>query len=89
MSLFLNEDDLNDFISPGQACIKPVPTPKQVFKVRGIHLSFECPILTHRRKPVVHDQDVIYKVSLDMDIEVPQPATISLNDCLACRFVAI
>lgn len=31
MSAILSADDLNDFISPGVACIKPVETlPKQV-----------------------------------------------------------
>ena len=41
MSAILSADDLNDFISPGVACIKPVETlPKQVPKES--HVSIVC-----------------------------------------------
>ena len=48
MSAILSADDLNDFISPGVACIKPVETlPKQApqeINVRSFS-TFSCPQL--------------------------------------------
>jgi iron only hydrogenase large subunit-like protein len=63
MSAILSADDLNDFISPGVACIKPVETlPKQ------------------------RDDSSPYEVTTEEKLyaENPQPASISLTDCLAC-----
>ncbi|KAK3059862.1 Cytosolic Fe-S cluster assembly factor nar1, partial [Coniosporium uncinatum] len=64
MSAILSEDALNDFISPGVACIKPIETlPKQ--------------------QP---DDSNPYEVTTEDKVAAsnPQPAEISLTDCLAC-----
>lgn len=69
MSAILSSDDLNDFISPGVACIKPVETlPQQ-----------QPPEETPQNALEVTTED---KVKPDPS-EAP-PAQISLTDCLAC-----
>ena len=41
MSAILSADDLNDFISPGVACIKPVETlPKQAPEKHKVSVSY-------------------------------------------------
>lgn len=43
MSAILSADDLNDFISPGVACIKPVETlPKKQEEVSHLQCTFQC-----------------------------------------------
>ena len=43
MSAILSTDDLNDFISPGVACIKPVETlPKQVPQENNVSIIIRC-----------------------------------------------
>lgn len=49
MSAILSADDLNDFISPGVACIKPVetlPATKQVENTVGFLMGFPVASLT-------------------------------------------
>ncbi|KAJ3019896.1 hypothetical protein HKX48_001620 [Thoreauomyces humboldtii] len=61
--------DLNDYITPSQACIKPVEIKR-----------------THDDSQIrVDDTGGYYEVSQDDGLETKlEPATISLNDCLAC-----
>ncbi|RDW66268.1 hypothetical protein BP6252_09903 [Coleophoma cylindrospora] len=69
MSAILSADDLNDFISPGVACIKPVetlpaaPPPVSTAAQSEYEVSFNTDVLPPSDLP---------------------PAQISLTDCLAC-----
>ncbi|KAK0615399.1 Cytosolic Fe-S cluster assembly factor nar1 [Lasiodiplodia hormozganensis] len=65
MSAILSADDLNDFISPGVACIKPIETIPAESK-DGASNPYE-----------VTTEDKVAAAN-------PQPAQISLTDCLAC-----
>lgn len=68
MSAILSADDLNDFISPGVACIKPIET-----------LPAQAPQAFDPDNPYqVTTEDVAAAA------EPPPPAQISLTDCLAC-----
>lgn len=70
MSAILSSDDLNDFISPGVACIKPIetiPTSKPSLPEGSLEISF-----------TVNDDP-----SSENNRSAP-PAQISLTDCLAC-----
>ena len=71
MSAILSTDDLNDFIAPGVACIKPVETlPKQL------------PDATDPSDPYeVTTED---KLAESEPVKDAPPAQISLTDCLAC-----
>lgn len=70
MSAILSADDLNDFISPGVACVKPVETPAES--------AGEVQIQTDAAgKPL----DI---GAIDTRAAALQPAQISLADCLAC-----
>lgn len=69
MSAILSADDLNDFISPGVACIKPVETPA---------VSGEVEIQTDAAG---NPLDISH---IDNRAAALQPAQISLADCLAC-----
>ncbi|GAB7365499.1 hypothetical protein MBLNU230_g6572t1 [Neophaeotheca triangularis] len=69
MSAILSSDDLNDFISPGVACIKPVETlPQQ-----------QPPEETNQNALEVTTEDKVKP-----DPSNAPPAEISLTDCLAC-----
>ncbi|KAI1074027.1 cytosolic Fe-S cluster assembly factor nar-1 [Whalleya microplaca] len=75
MSAILSADDLNDFISPGVACIKPVET---------LPPSSAAP-------PTPPPSDLEHEVILDgshpshnSNTDANAPAQISLTDCLAC-----
>ena len=81
--------DLDDFIRPGQSCIKPVEVPKQrAPKVRS------PPVL-----PQTHSSRIqIAKLQIGADGEMSEVyedgqvsgklerVEVSLADCLACRF---
>ncbi|KAI0109683.1 iron only hydrogenase large subunit domain-containing protein [Nemania sp. FL0031] len=68
MSAILSADDLNDFISPGVACIKPVETlPAAPEPPNGSELEHEVVIDGQHSSPTAG-----------------APAQISLTDCLAC-----
>ncbi|KAI1133554.1 iron only hydrogenase large subunit domain-containing protein [Nemania abortiva] len=68
MSAILSADDLNDFISPGVACIKPVETlPAAPEPQKGSELEHEV---------VIDGQQSA--------VTAGAPAQISLTDCLAC-----
>ncbi|KAI1504651.1 iron only hydrogenase large subunit domain-containing protein [Biscogniauxia marginata] len=72
MSAILSADDLNDFISPGVACIKPVETlPAQQPTANSDELEHE----------VILDGQ---PGSNSADPNPNAPAQISLTDCLAC-----
>ncbi|KAF9124734.1 hypothetical protein BGW39_007939 [Mortierella sp. 14UC] len=65
----LTLSDLNDFISPSQACIKPVEVAKTAETQGAIK---------------VDNSGSYYEVSQDGSETKLETATISLNDCLAC-----
>ncbi|KAI1294547.1 iron only hydrogenase large subunit domain-containing protein [Xylaria venustula] len=68
MSAILSADDLNDFISPGVACIKPVETlPAAPERPKEDELEHEVVIDGQHSTPSTN-----------------APAQISLTDCLAC-----
>ncbi|KAI0871285.1 iron only hydrogenase large subunit domain-containing protein [Hypoxylon argillaceum] len=68
MSAILSADDLNDFISPGVACIKPVETlPAASEHPKGSELEHEVVLDGQQSTPIAG-----------------APAQISLTDCLAC-----
>ncbi|KAI1350116.1 iron only hydrogenase large subunit domain-containing protein [Xylaria sp. FL0043] len=68
MSAILSADDLNDFISPGVACIKPVETlPAAPEEPKDNELEHEVVIDGQNSTPSTN-----------------APAQISLTDCLAC-----
>jgi iron only hydrogenase large subunit-like protein len=60
--------DLNDFILPSQACIKPVEAPKP----------------TGESAQVIVSNGNYYQVELDGSRREMETAKITLNDCLAC-----
>ncbi|OAA37324.1 iron hydrogenase [Beauveria brongniartii RCEF 3172] len=68
MSAILSTDDLNDFIAPGVACIKPIET-----------LPSAPPPPSSSEAQVILDGD-----SRSASAPPPPPAEISLTDCLAC-----
>ncbi|TKA25704.1 hypothetical protein B0A50_05799 [Salinomyces thailandicus] len=69
MSAILSADDLNDFISPGVACIKPVETlPKQQ---------------PEESQASSNPYEVTTEEKVNAGTAAP-PAQISLTDCLAC-----
>ncbi|KAM3500650.1 hypothetical protein MY10362_006211 [Beauveria mimosiformis] len=69
MSAILSTDDLNDFIAPGVACIKPIET-----------LPSAPPPPPSSEAQVILDGDSRSASALPP----PPPAEISLTDCLAC-----
>ncbi|EPE25254.1 Fe-only hydrogenase [Glarea lozoyensis ATCC 20868] len=68
MSAILSADDLNDFISPGVACIKPIETLPTSSPPPSDPNAYEVSFNTERPIP---------------QSDLP-PAQISLTDCLAC-----
>ncbi|KAJ4985717.1 iron only hydrogenase large subunit domain-containing protein [Stagonosporopsis vannaccii] len=82
MSAILSADDLNDFISPGVACIKPIetlPVKEETSSVRG------APDRARRmRTDSVQDPYEVTTEEKAAAAEPPPPAQISLTDCLAC-----
>lgn len=72
MSAILSADDLNDFISPGVACIKPVETLPAAAPPSSEPESLEFEVILDGQQP-----------SAGSSGQNP-PAQISLTDCLAC-----
>ncbi|KAK0387587.1 hypothetical protein NLU13_3833 [Sarocladium strictum] len=72
MSAILSTEDLNDFISPGVACIKPVETLPSV--------PAPDPSSTNSNEVILDGQ----QPSLGANGAGATPAQISLTDCLAC-----
>lgn len=70
MSAILSADDLNDFISPGVACIKPVEVKPESTGEVEIQID-------ENGKPLQISK-------IDGKISALAPAQISLSDCLAC-----
>ncbi|KAL3420805.1 Cytosolic Fe-S cluster assembly factor nar-1 [Phlyctema vagabunda] len=68
MSAILSADDLNDFISPGVACIKPVETLPAV----------------PAKAPGASEYEVSFNTDNEIPSSDLPPAQISLTDCLAC-----
>lgn len=71
MSAILSADDLNDFISPGVACIKPVESKKS--SNNPTHAKIEISM-----------EGVPTEVTTDGQKTTLEKAQISLSDCLAC-----
>ncbi|KAJ8143621.1 hypothetical protein OXX80_010770 [Metschnikowia pulcherrima] len=73
MSAILSADDLNDFISPGVACIKPVETPDADADIAGeVEIQID------------ENGDPLEISKIDGKVSKLSPAQISLADCLAC-----
>ncbi|KAK3498329.1 cytosolic Fe-S cluster assembly factor nar-1 [Neurospora crassa] len=71
MSAILSVDDLNDFISPGVACIKPIETlPTAAPPAGDANSSLEVEVILDGQQPEAKSN--------------APPAEISLTDCLAC-----
>ncbi|ORZ35752.1 iron hydrogenase [Catenaria anguillulae PL171] len=77
-STALQLTDLNDYIAPSQACIKPVEIPKSNDSATTALTQDEA-------------TGAVYQVTLDdpsaapsSSTQITETATISLNDCLAC-----
>ncbi|RKP32608.1 iron hydrogenase [Metschnikowia bicuspidata] len=71
MSALLSADDLNDFIKPGAACIKPLEQP-------AVQTAGEVEIqIDENGQPLEISK-------IDGKISALVPAQISLSDCLAC-----
>jgi iron only hydrogenase large subunit-like protein len=82
MSAILSADDLNDFISPGVACIKPVET---LPAAKPLNESVSSISPFHFYVSDFFNQNE-YEVSFNNEAppaDLP-PAQISLTDCLAC-----
>jgi iron only hydrogenase large subunit-like protein len=83
MSAILSADDLNDFISPGVACIKPVETlPAAKPKAESV-----CNVTRAKSSKAANTGQDELEVSFNTDAPFPSdlpPAQISLTDCLAC-----
>lgn len=80
MSAILSADDLNDFISPGVACIKPVETlPAKESKDEVSSVLKSCMTTTDLLQNP-------YEVTTEDKVATEDlpPAQISLTDCLAC-----
>ncbi|KAI0140845.1 iron only hydrogenase large subunit domain-containing protein [Xylariaceae sp. FL1272] len=69
MSAILSADDLNDFISPGVACIKPVET---------------LPVAQPPKKEPDYPEHEVILDGHKPAVTTAAPAQISLTDCLAC-----
>ncbi|KAI1375671.1 cytosolic Fe-S cluster assembly factor NAR1 [Hypoxylon crocopeplum] len=72
MSAILSADDLNDFISPGVACIKPVETLPAVPPPHPSASDLEHEVILDGQHNATSNADA------------NAPAQISLTDCLAC-----
>ena len=78
MSAILSADDLNDFISPGIACIKPLTQDNTKDENPGLNENGEVEIQ-------IDDQGNPLEISQIDDKQTNlSPAQISLTDCLAC-----
>lgn len=71
MSAILSADDLNDFISPGVACIKPVET-LPTAEAGEVEIQID------------EDGNPLEISKIDGKVAALLPAQISLADCLAC-----
>lgn len=86
MSAILSADDLNDFISPGLACIKPVETLPQK-STASAEVRLRSPF--SRREDISNSSSQLqnaYEVTTEDKVqpENQAPTQISLTDCLAC-----
>lgn len=72
MSAILSADDLNDFISPGVACIKPVNTVPESAENGEVDIQIDA------------NGNPLEISKIDGKINSLSPAQISLADCLAC-----
>lgn len=72
MSAILSADDLNDFISPGVACIKPVENHNETESAGEVDIQMD-----ENGKPLEISK-------IDGRVSTLSPAQISLADCLAC-----
>ncbi|KAK4150743.1 cytosolic Fe-S cluster assembly factor NAR1 [Chaetomidium leptoderma] len=76
MSAILSADDLNDFISPGVACIKPVETLPTAAPPPPSSQSLEFEVILDGQQQPTSSSSTTGTAA--------EPAQISLTDCLAC-----
>jgi hypothetical protein len=92
--------ELNDFITPSQACIKPVEhveTPHQEPFIASVSCravgKYIVTVLTSRQTEIRVDSQGQYYEEENVSTSVGRPtrrlkpAQISLNDCLACKYI--
>ncbi|KAK6463886.1 nuclear architecture related protein [Scheffersomyces coipomensis] len=73
MSAILSQDDLNDFISPSVACIKPiVPASQDESNIGEVEIQID------------KNGNPLEISKIDQKVKQLSPAQISLSDCLAC-----
>lgn len=72
MSAILSADDLNDFISPGVACVKPVELAKNDQEAGEVEIQID------------ENGNPLEISKIDGKVAALSPAQISLADCLAC-----
>ncbi len=77
---------LDDFISPGQACIKPQLTNQRKLPPAE---PIAAAIRSKRAKIEIEDDGSYVEISGTGNKEVLETAKITLNDCLACRHVVL
>lgn len=85
--------DLNDYIAPSQACIKPVEVTKSEDKGQVSYKKSKLffftnqlfDLLKKKTEIKVDNEGSYYEISQDGGEEKLEKASISLDDCLACR----
>jgi iron only hydrogenase large subunit-like protein len=84
MSAILSSESLNDFISPGVACIKPIEDLKKESK-DGSSVTIRDSRVSYAPSNALAVQNP-YEVTTEDKLASsnPTPASISLTDCLAC-----
>jgi iron only hydrogenase large subunit-like protein len=84
MSAILSSESLNDFISPGVACIKPIED-LQKENQDGSHVTIPNSGDLYTSSNALALQN-LYEVTTEDKLASsnPKPASISLTDCLAC-----
>ena len=78
----LHIKDLNDYITPGIACIKPAPIP---FPAAPTSVYFSDSCFGQVAETDSAASYIQYEVTKADDSADLGPASINLNDCLACR----
>ncbi|ODV60599.1 iron-sulfur cluster assembly protein NAR1 [Ascoidea rubescens DSM 1968] len=81
MSAILSADDLNDFITPGLACIKP----DMITRNKNQNSKQETQDIEHENEYEIKVTDTgVFEISKDGSRKTLDQVNISLTDCLAC-----
>ena len=86
MSVLLN--NLDDFIAPSQACINPFVSSSSKEDAKSARITIQSDFSTSEYEEPVRKPDLI-KSKTSSTSSNQKVATVSLNDCLACRLVSI